>query len=168
MKNLLTKIKLYVFAHKIISAVILIAIILGGRWVYAKITNTGGENSYILSKATVGTIVSSVTGSGQVAALSQIDLKSNVSGALTYIGIQPGENVGSARLLFSIDDTTAQKAVRDAEVNLQSAQIALQKLQIQNSTENINANLSKAYDDGFNSVTNTFLDLPGVMGGLGD
>ena len=87
MKNFITKIKLYIVAHKIISAVLLIIIILIGYWGYGKITTTTGENRYVLSKVTKGTIVSSVTGSGQVSALSQVDLKSNVSGIITYAGV---------------------------------------------------------------------------------
>ena len=168
MRNFITKIKLYIVAHKIISTVILIIIIFDGYWGYQKITSTTGENRYVLSKVTRDTIISSVTGSGQVSALSQVDLKSNVSGIITYVGVQSGDKVASGKLLFSIDDTDAQKAVRDAEVNLQSAQIALDKLKVQNSDVNLNASLVKAYDDGFNTVSNTFLDLPGIMSGLND
>jgi RND family efflux transporter MFP subunit len=41
-------------------------------------------------------------------------------------------------------------------------------LKIQKSNENMNSDLAKSYDDGFNNVSNVFLDLPGIMSGLND
>lgn len=164
--NFLTKIKLYILAHKIISTVLLIIIILVGYWGYGKITSTTGETRYVLSAVIKGTIVSAVTGSGQVSALNQIDVKPNVSGAVTYVGVKPGSKVGQGQTLFTIDSTTAEKAVRDAKINLQNANLSLQKLQIQNSNANTDANLTKAYSDGFNTVSATFLDLPSTLNGI--
>ncbi len=166
MKNLLTKIKTYIIAHKIISIIILIIIIFVGNLIYGKITSTTGETRYILSAVTKGSIISSVTGSGQVSASSQIDIKPKVSGTITYLNINPGDAVMAGKLLLSIDNTDAQKTVRDAEIGLQTANLSLQKLQIQNSNENVDATLTKAYSDGFNTVSSTFLDLPSTITGL--
>ena len=129
MKKFFNKIKLYVSAHKTLSVFILIIILLVGYWGYKKITNTSGETRYVLSAVTKGTIISSVAGTGQVSASNQIDLKPSVSGSITYVGVKPGDQVKSGEHLFSLDNKDAQKTVRDAETNLQSAQIALAKLQ---------------------------------------
>jgi RND family efflux transporter MFP subunit len=166
MKNFLIKIKTYFLAHKIISAIIIIIIIVGGYWGYQKITNTGGETRYVLSPVTSGTIVSSIADSGQVSALNQVNITPTVSGALTAVNVKPGDNVKAGQTLFVIDDTSAQKTVRDAQISLQNANLALQKLQLQNSDTTLNTALAKAYDDGFTSVSNTFLNLPGVVNGL--
>ena len=166
MKNYLEKIKLYVVAHKIMSTFLVLVILLIGYWGYVKITSKTGETLYVLSPASTGTIVSSITGSGQVAALNQINIQPQASGILTSVKVQPGDTVGDGQMLFSIDDTTAQEAVANAEASLESAQINLSKLQVQNSTVNLDASLAKAYDDGFTSVSNSFLDLPGIMTGL--
>ena len=168
MKNSFLKIKAFVFAHKIISVIILAVVMYGGYWIYGNLTSTGGETRYVLTAVTKGTIVSSITGSGQVSASNQIDIMPKVSGAITYVGVKPGSQVGNGQVLFSIDNTNAQKAVRDAQANLQSTQIATDKLKIQNSTDNMNADLAKAYDDGYNTVSNTFLDLPGIVTSLHD
>jgi HlyD family secretion protein len=166
MKEYFNKIKLYIVAHKIISTIVIIVLLGGGYMVYGKMTSTTKETRYVLSAVTKGTIVSSVTGSGQVSALNQIDVKPNVSGTITYIGVKPGSKVGQGQTLFTIDDTNAQKTVRDAKINLQNANLSLQKLQIQNSTTNTDANLTKAYSDGFNTVSSTFLDLPSTLNGI--
>jgi HlyD family secretion protein len=166
MKNYFLKIKTYVVAHKIISAVVLIVILFIGNWGYKKLTSTAGETRYVLSKVTKGTIVSSVTGSGQVSALNQLDIKPKVSGPITYVAVAPGDKVTSGQLLFSIDSIDAQKAVRDAEISLKSAQLSLDKLKIQNSSENTTANLTKAYSNGFSAVASTFLDLSPTISGI--
>ncbi|MBI3888299.1 efflux RND transporter periplasmic adaptor subunit [Candidatus Nomurabacteria bacterium] len=164
--NFLNKIKLYIFAHKFITLIAVILVIGGGYFVYGKINSSAGETRYVLSPVTRGTIISSVDGSGQVSVLNQVTINPTVSGALTGVYVKPGDKVGQGKTLFIIDDTTAQKAVRDAQINLQNANLALQKLQLQNSDTNLNTALSKSYDDGFSTASNTFLDLPGIMNGL--
>lgn len=175
MKNFLEKIKLFVIkiktyaiAHKIISAVVVVIILFGGYTVYGKLTSTTGEIQYITTTVQKGTIVSSVTASGQVESSNQIDLKADVSGTITYVGVKAGDVVSRGKTLFSIDNKDALKSIRDAELNLESAKIAFEKFQIQNSNENMNADLSKAYEDGFNTISSVFLDLPGIMSGLND
>jgi len=166
MKNYLEKIKSYVVAHKIISSIALIVILLIGYWGYGKITSTSGETNYVLSKVTKGTVVSSVSASGQVSALNQVNINPTVSGTLTSVRTSPGSKVVAGQTLFVIDNTNAQKTVRDAEISLQNANLALQKLQLQNSNTNLNTSLSQAYDNGFSTVSNTFLNLPGIVSGL--
>ena len=166
MKSYINKIKLYVFSHKVISIIILIAILLLGYWGYKKFTSTAGEIRYITAKVEKGTIIISVFGSGQVSSLNQIDIKSKVSGDITYIGAQSGKKVGIGALIAKIDARDAQKSVRDAEISLETAKISLKKLKIEKSNENLNADLIKAYDDGFSAVSNAFLDLPLTVTGL--
>ncbi|MEK7117820.1 MAG: HlyD family efflux transporter periplasmic adaptor subunit, partial [Patescibacteria group bacterium] len=127
----------------------------------------------------------SISGSGQVSALNQIEVKSKVSGDVVSVAVINGQEVRAGDLLLQLDSRDAQKSVRDAEVNLESAKIALKKLkqpadtlsilQAENSlaqaketkqkTEN---DLKKSYDDGFNTVSNAFLDFPTTMTGLED
>jgi HlyD family secretion protein len=166
MKNFFNKIKTYVSSHKTISIIVLIIILIIGYSMYKKMTNTSAETRYVLSLVAKGTIISLVSGSGQVSASNQINITPSVSGTITGVYVSPGDQVRLGQTLFAIDSTTAQKAVRDAQISLQSAQLSLQKLQIQNSTENTDATLAKAYSDGFSAVSSTFLDLPSTITGI--
>lgn len=166
MKNFFLKIKAYAFAHKFISAIILVIILLLGYWIYGKITSTVGDIRYLTAKVERGMIIVSISGSGQVSSLNQVEIKAKVSGDAIYIAAQNGQKVSKGALIAELDNTDAQKSVRDAELSLQSAQISLDKLKIQNSNENLNADLAKAYDDGFNAVSDAFLDLPSTVIGL--
>jgi len=168
MKNFFFKIKAFVVAHKIISIIILLGILFIGYWIYGKINSTAGETQYVTTTVQKDTIISSITASGQIESSNQINLQASASGTITYVGIKPGDKVVKGKTLFSIDNTSAQKSVRDAEINLESAKIAFEKFKIQNSNENLNADLAKTYDDGYDEVTNTFLDLPNTMSGLDD
>src|ERR1035437_5812036 len=112
----ITKIKSYIVAHKIISTVIAIVIIGIGYWTYNNLTSTSGETRYVSSPVTTGTIISSVDDSGQVSAFNQIAINPTVSGTLTGVNVTSGETVKAGQTLFTIDDTTAQKTVRDAQI----------------------------------------------------
>lgn len=90
---------------------------------------------YVLAAAARGTLVVSVTGSGQASGRNQIDVKPNVSGAVAKILVSAGEEVKAGTPLFEIERKTATRAVRDASqsvsdarLSLASAEISLQKL----------------------------------------
>ena len=166
MKNLFNKIKNYIITHKTISIIALIIILVIGYWGYKKITNTSGETRYVTSVVEKGTIISSVDGTGQVSASSQVDLKTKASGDIVYIAVTGGQKVSAGTLIAQIDAKDAQKSLRDAELNLESAKLSLEKLKIQNSDTNLNSDLTKAYDDGFTAVSDAFLDLSTVLSGV--
>ncbi len=183
--NYLISIKKYLLAHKIVSAVILVAIAGGGYWGYGKLTSTSGETRYVVAMAQKGTLVVSVTGSGQVSTSNQLDVKPKVSGEILSVPVKNGQAVKAGALIAVIDPTQAQKTARDAEANLQSAQLSLEKLQkpadrlsitqaqnslaqAQESKQNATDDLSKAYVDGYNEVSGAFIDFPTAIVGLHD
>lgn len=136
----------------------------------------GGEEAtrYLTAEVRRETLEISISGSGQVSASNQLDIKSKVSGEAVYIAPVEGREVGAGALIMQLDARDAQKAVRDAEVNLESAKLALEKLRgpeqgvIPRNKKNAEDDLKKAYDDGFTAVSNAFLDLPATVTGLKD
>jgi RND family efflux transporter MFP subunit len=183
MKNFFGKIKIYARVHKKTTALIILALVYGGYSVYGKLTDTGTETRYMLSAAAKGTLIASVSGSGQVSATDQMDIRSKVSGDIVSVVVKSGQTVKTGDIIARIDATEASKALRDAETNLETARLSYEKLvapndalstlQWQNtiakakeSKTTAEDNLQKAYDDGFNNVSNAFLELPGIMTGL--
>lgn len=176
--TILNNIREYTRTHKKTSIVIGIVIIGAGYWSYKKLTNASSETRYVTASVERGTIISSISGTGQVSASNQIDIKSKAGGDVVYVGVTNGQSVSAGTLVAQLDTRDAQKAVRDATVNLESAQIALQKLQApadtlstlqtENALAQAKTDLQKSYDDGFNTVSNAFLDLPSVMTGMQD
>lgn len=128
---------------------------------------------YTVAPVQKGTLVLSVSGSGQISASDQIDIKPKVTGTVTYVApLTPGQNVGAGALIALIDFKDAQKAVRDAQLNLQTARLTLAKLQNDQANSQITSNdnltntqndLAKSYQDGFNSVATAFIHLPTIL-----
>lgn len=165
-------------AHKILSVAAAVAVVWGGYWTYGKLTSTAGETRYVLGKAQKGTLIVSVSASGQVTAVNQIDVKPKVSGDVIAVGVRAGDAVPQGKLIAQLDARDAERAVRDAKASLENAQLSFQKLtqpadalsviQAENGLAQAQDSLKKSYDDGFNDIAGAFLDLPGVMSGLDD
>lgn len=169
--NKITKIRKWLVDHKILGTIIILLTLLVIYWGYGKIFGGGNsQTTYVIAAVQKGTIISSVSGSGQVSASNQVDLQSKVAGNVVYIGAKVGDRVGTGALIAQIDS-------QDAAIALENAQIALKKLtqvdqlsltQAENALTDAQAANQKAYDDGFSNVTTAFVDLPTVMSGLYD
>jgi len=182
--NIIPGMRKYCSEHKKISALAVFFLILIIALFWRNFTNRK-ETRYVLAAVQRGSILSSVSGSGQISASNQIEIKAKVSGDVQKINVRSGQEVKAGDLLVQLDSTDAQKAVRDAELNLHSAVLALEKLhqpaeklsllqadnalaQAQETKRKSEEDLDNDYDDGFNAVTNAFLDLPSVMSGVYD
>lgn len=174
MRTFFKKVTKFILSHKIIAVLVLVALSYSGYWGYKKWTDTSGQPIYLLAQIKRGTITASVSGSGQVSVSNQVDLKAKASGDVVYVGVQNGDAVSAGELILQLDARDAQKSVRDAEVNLESAKLALEKLKgpegaaTPRNKQNAEDDLKKAHDDGFTAVSNAFLDLPAAMTGLKD
>ncbi len=172
-----------IIAHKIITGIVVVILAVGGFFLFGSFNSSAQETRYALSAVTKGTIITSVSGTGQVSASNQLDLKPKASGNVVYVGVKEGQSVKAKTLIVQLDSSTAQKSVRDAKANLESANLAMQKLkqpadaltllqaenslaQAQEAKTNAQEDLQKAYDDGFNTVANAFLQLPDIISGL--
>jgi HlyD family secretion protein len=162
---MLIKIKNYIFSHKKISLLFLVIILVAGYFTYGKIFGTSSITKYALAKVEKGTIIVSVEGSGQVAATNQIDVKPKVSGDVIYVAVKSGQTVKAGQALVYLNDSNAQKSVRDAQINLNSANISLEKLtrDQQSSLSDYSDNLEQAYSSALNKISVAFLSLPDMI-----
>lgn len=155
----------------------------GGYLTYRATRAEEAAPQYLTGQIERGTLTVSVSGTGQVSASTQVEVTPRVSGEVTQVLAASDQEVAASDVLIQLDTREAQKAIRDAEANLESSQLALDKLQqppsdlsllqaenallqAQESKAQAEAKLAKAYEDGFNTVADVFLDLPTVMAGL--
>jgi HlyD family secretion protein len=181
----LNKILQFVLKRKIISAIILIVLIIAAYFIIKAFSGNAAPTRYVLAAVAKGTIITSVSGSGQVSVTDSLDVKSKASGDVLKVSVKNGDEVKAGAVLAQLDTKEAYKSLRDAQLNLESAQLSLQKLQqpadslsilqaenaitaALDSKQNAQNSLNKAYEDGFNTVSDTFLDLPAIMTGLND
>ncbi len=117
------------------------------------LTKTAAETRYVLGVIHKGTLVTSVSGSGQVSSLNQVDVKARASGDITNVRVKDGQVVKAGAILAEINAADAYKAVRDAEANVRNAELSLEKIktpaseysliQAQNDLENARTNVEK-------------------------
>ena len=176
-------------------------IVVGGYFGYQGLAKDDNTIQYMTAAVEKGTLIVSISGSGQVSASDQVDIKPKVSGDVVYVGVKKGQEVKAGALLVQIDSRDAQKSVRDAQTSLETARLELEELlepvdeyslmqaessliQAQDSLTKLKFtqetkyqdaldtikkaedNLANGYEDGFNTVSDTFLDLPVMMSGL--
>ena len=171
-------------------------IVLGAGYFQNKIFRDEIPVQYVTASAERGTLILSVTGTGQTNVSDQMDIKPEVSGKVTAVYVKKGQEVKKWALLASIDSRDAQRAVRDAEISLESAQVELGELlagsddqsllQAENALLQAKRDLEKAkenyesievdaatslastYGDGYSDVSTLFFKLSDYMEDLQD
>ena len=158
----MNKILHWISEHRITALLLAALVVGGGYYGYTKLTTATPSTQYVSATAEKGTLVTSVSGSGQVSVLNQIDIKPETSGRITSILVHNGQYVSEGQTIGRLDTTDAEKAVRDAQVNLDSSKLQLTIL------KESSANTDQLISDTYNEISNTFLDLPTIMTGLND
>ncbi|MDO8509908.1 MAG: efflux RND transporter periplasmic adaptor subunit [bacterium] len=124
LKKLLT----YALQHKIRSGLIILLIIFGGYYFYSNNTASATTVKYTTGTVQLGVLSNTINGTGQVAALSQVDLKPQSSGAITMVSVKPGDKVKKGKVMVSLNQGNASAAVLQSQASFQSTQASYNKL----------------------------------------
>ncbi len=113
--------------YKIISVLVGVFVI-GGAW-YAFHAKTASASVIIQQVKVVRAPLSvDVTGSGTVSPTNTVTLKVKGSGDIRVISVKAGDVVKQGKALISLDATDAYRALQTAKVNLETAQLELDKI----------------------------------------
>ena len=193
---MLLKILRQLFKNKFITTITLFVVIIGGYFGYQKLAGDKDTVRYVTAAVEKGTLIVSVSGSGQVTVLEQVDIKPKVSGDITAIYINQDKDVKIGQLLAVLDSGDAKRAVSDAEISLESAKIKLDEfiagpdaqslLQAENALVQAESDLDRArenyegieteaeyslsttYEDGYSTVSTIFFKLSDYIKDLKD
>ena len=185
LKSWWSSIKKFAIAHKVWSVVIAVVLVWGGWWIYGKVHGSSTPTTYALTSVQSGTIVQTVSGSGQVTPSNEITINPQASGQITQVLVKDGAQVRAGQALAYINSTNEYNSVQSAKASLQSAQLNLQKLQepptqlqltqdqdnilkAQQSEQNDQTNLANEYATSYSDIVATFLDLPTIQTQLQD
>lgn len=152
---IINKIKTAIKEHKGWTFVIIVAIIGIGYYVYSSYAGSGATvTKYITTTVQKQTIVSSISGTGQVAAANSIDITPQISGTVTQVKVASGQAVKAGQVIATLDPTNAASTLRQARASLESAKANYQKVVSgatsqdlavsQNSIDSAQANLDNA------------------------
>jgi HlyD family secretion protein len=161
----------FIKRHKILSGVIILALMGGGYGVYAAYFAPDAPLSYTLATVTRGALVSSVSGSGQVSSLQETNVTSTVSADILAVYVKPGDEVKAGTIMAYLDTKDAEKAVSNAVLALENSKLSYQKAVKQNTDQAANSLSSdtvKAYQGGYNAIANMLIDLPVIFDNTND
>lgn len=151
--------KFFAFAlqHKIKTLLTIAAVVVGGYFIYGRIFTKAEAASYITSSAEKGTLITSVSGTGQVSAENQIDLKPKSTGEITSVRVKVGDYVKKGQVLVTLDQRDAGVALTKAKATYASAESNYNKLTADLSgdaqySKTAQLELDKAKIDGANSI----------------
>lgn len=119
--------KNFIKNNRVVSGVVLLVVV---YTIYHFFFATSATASFTLQYGRVqkGVVSETVSGTGQVSATSQVELKPKVNANVTQVLVAPGDKVYKGQVLFRLDARDAYKQVRDAQLSLDQANVALEKL----------------------------------------
>ncbi len=79
------------------------------------------------ARAAQGVVQSTVSGSGNLQAISQLNLGFKTAGTVTHIYVSQGQHVVQGQLLATLDPQSAEVTLEQAKASLQSAEANLAK-----------------------------------------
>ncbi|MFA5413631.1 MAG: efflux RND transporter periplasmic adaptor subunit [Patescibacteria group bacterium] len=125
---MIKKISGHIMKRKGVYSLVAIVLATGGYFGAQSLQNDTAETRYVVSAVEKGTLITSVSGSGQISASNQLDVKPKTSGDIISVAIKNGQEVKAGNILVQLNATDAYRDVRDAQDSLESAQLSLEKL----------------------------------------
>ena len=159
-----------IMAHKVISVIILIVVLGGGYLLYKRSAASTTQTRYVLGTVQRGNVTVAVSGSGQVSASNQVDIKPKVSGDVLSVNVTAGQQVKKGDIIATLDAGDASKTYRNALLDLQNAKIAYDKVvqpadsltltQAENAEEAANRAVADSYTKAYTEIASTFIVMP--------
>lgn len=149
----------------------MLAIIFGGGYfIRQKVSTSDTSTNFVTAAVEKGTLVVSVTGSGQVDVSDQININPEVSSELISFSAAKDQSIQKGQLLAVLDSSSAQEDIDDARDALEDAEYSLEQVEKDYRDIKIEANrtLTDAYKDGYDGVSSAFFKLSGYMDDLKD
>lgn len=147
--------------------VILLLIVFAGLSVYL-ILGRGKSvknNFFIVEKQD---LVQEISVIGKVKPVESINLTFEKSGLLAGIFVKTGQKIEKGTLLAQLDITDAEKRVKDAQVNLENAKLALDKIKLQQEQLLRGDILNKSYEDGLAVLSGFYDETTVILDSLDD
>lgn len=163
------QINTWICNHKKISVLILIILIGLGYWWFTTNQTT------IITKYLIGTVkktdlISTVSGSGQIYATNQTNLKAKASGQLIYLNAKAGQNVKAGTIIASIDSGDAQYELENAQIDyeqlINANSVDLNKAK--NTVTTAEKKLTDTYTSAQITLAKTLTDLNSDLNDLND
>ena len=120
----------FIFQHKIIAGIAVIILAGGVYYFYSASANNTNETRYFLSAAEKGTLIVSVSGSGNIEAVDSSDASSDISGEIESVKVSLGDKVGKGQVIAVIknDELDIKEESAKSSLNLAKESVSKAKL----------------------------------------
>lgn len=125
--------------------VIALIIVALGALAYTFLKPEEEKPSYLTAPVEVGDIENNVMASGKVKALNTVDVGAQVSGEVTNLYVEVGDEVKQGDLIAQIDQVTQKNSLSNEQASLEQSEAALQSAQAESLSKQ--ASLKSAYAD---------------------
>src|SRR5438105_519516 len=100
----------WLFSSKLKAGIVIILLITLGYFGYKNISSKNQTPNYQTAQAEKGTLVSSVTASGNILSGNSVDITTTASGVVTEVYVQNGESVSQGQKIAEIQLDQASQA----------------------------------------------------------
>lgn len=101
------------------SVIVVIIALIAGTVIYKK-ANTTKAPSYVTTAAKIGNISQSITISGTIEPVTNLDLSFGSTGLVSTVNVQPGQSVKAGQVMATLNTTSLQAQVTQAEASVAS------------------------------------------------
>lgn len=155
-----------IFRHRVIIALILLVFVLGVYFVWRRSSSQSQQPQYQTSKAQKGTIISSVSASGNILSTNVMNVETGASGIVELVYVKNGDAVTEGQPILEIKLDQAGKRAKAqayssylaAKNNLESAEAAVYTLKSQRAAAK-QMYQTQAVDAGLSSDDSKYIQL---------
>jgi HlyD family secretion protein len=110
------------FRSKAKVSILIVILTVAGYFIYKHYSAQAAPTRYVLGKVRKQTIVTSISGSGQVSQDRSVDITPTSAGKLTSVNVKQGDKVKAGQTIAIVDETNNSLALSQARASLASAQ----------------------------------------------
>lgn len=170
---MINKIIIFLKNNKLAVGLAVVVLAVGGYFAFNYFSVQKTVTKYVLGTVEKGTVAVTVTGTGQVSASNQLEVKPKVSGDIISVNVVAGQEVKEGDVLAKLDPSDALKSVRSAQASLESAKLSLEKsqrgyrpeelLNDQLNLETLQKDLDKAKENAEDNLADAYVDANSVI-----
>lgn len=109
--------------HKIVALLIVLIGAVGVYFIVKAASNSSStETQYTIGAVEKGSVISTVSSTGQVNASNQLDVKTTAATTVLTVDKKEGDVVKEGDIILTLDTTDIDKEIRTAKINLETAQ----------------------------------------------
>jgi len=99
--------------HKIIFAIVAIILVGGGYYIFKINSKSTTTTTYTYGTVTLGTVMQTVSGTGQIQASKQTSITPEVSGTIISVAVDAGQKIKAGQVIAKIDSSDAQGTLEE-------------------------------------------------------